>query len=170
MSDQQWQPPDQRESADSDERSLDAPRPPPQYSSDRRWWWTGDRWVPVSPPQYSPDRRWWWTGDRWVPVPPQVVARINWWAWAALAVGVLPFLSPLVFGVVVGVLDERSGGTSYGLSDALPVAGLAVPGVVLSVVGILVSRRRGGVGVWTAVAGGIAALAFSGVTLLLMFA
>lgn len=56
------------------------------------------------------------------------------------------------------------------MSDALPVAALAVPGVVMSVVGILVGRRRGGVGVWTAVAGGIAALAFSGMTLLLMFA
>jgi hypothetical protein len=97
-----------------------------------------------------------------------VTARINWWAWAALAVGVLPFL--LTFGFVVGILDERSGGTSYGLSDALPLAAITLPGVVLSVVGIVVGRRHGGVGVWTAVAGGIAALAFSGMTLFLMFA
>jgi hypothetical protein len=149
MSDQPWQRPGQREAAGSGEPSLGAPR---------------------LPPQYSPDRRWWWTGDQWVPVPPRVAARINWWAWAALTVGVLPFLTPLVFGVVVGILDERSGGTSYGLSDALPVAALAVPGLVLSIVGVQVGRRRGGVEVWAAVAGGIAALAFSGMTLLLMFA
>jgi hypothetical protein len=99
-----------------------------------------------------------------------VASRTNWWAWVALTVGILPFVSPLIFGVVVGVMDERSGGTTYHLGDALPVAALCLPGVILSIIGIVVGRRRGGVGVWAAVAGGIAALAFPAMTLLLMFA
>jgi hypothetical protein len=98
-----------------------------------------------------------------------VTTRTNWWAWAALAVGVLPILSPLPFGIIVGIFDERTKGTSYDFSDALPVAVLCLPGVILSIIGIAVGRKRDGDGVGIAVVGGISALALSAGTLLLMF-
>jgi hypothetical protein len=148
MSDQGWQPPDEHASVASGERSP------------------GGSW---SPPQFSPDRRWWWTGDRWVPVPPQVAVRTNRWAVAALIAGAAPFFPPFIFGVVVGIADWRVGDRAFGLSDALQVTAISLPGLVLSAIGILVGRRRGGVRVRTAIAGGICALAFSAMTLLLMF-
>ncbi len=54
-----------------------APSPPPQVSPDGKFYWDGQRWVPMQaalapeppqPRQLSPDGKYYWDGERWVPV------------------------------------------------------------------------------------------------------
>jgi hypothetical protein len=97
--------------------------------------------VPVAPPgQYSPDGRWWWNGQRWVPLvqPPAngpPARQTNGLAIASLVlsllwvVGVGSILA-IVFGVVARRQIKRSEGQQTG-------AGLALAGVVIGIAGIV---------------------------------
>ncbi|MFN0282159.1 MAG: hypothetical protein ACKVZ6_09340 [Kineosporiaceae bacterium] len=68
---------------------------------------------------------------------------------------------------MIGIADQRVAEEPIALSDAIAVTALGLPGVVLSVMGILVGYMRGGVR--TAIAGDIAAQAFSAITLAFVF-
>jgi hypothetical protein len=102
-----------------------------------------------------------------MPVPPRVATRTNWWAWAALAAGCMTVgLFPILW---IGIIDQRVAEQPIVLRDGLAVTALGLPGVVLSVIGILVGLyRRGFVEVWIAILGGIAALVMTSITLWFM--
>jgi hypothetical protein len=107
--------------------------PPPQYSPDGKWWWTGTEWVPASTPSPAAG----------FGTPPRRVT--NGFAIAALVLGILWLgglgaVFALVFGLVALKQIKRSGGTQSG-------DGLALAGAILGGVGIL-----GAIALWTLVA------------------
>jgi uncharacterized protein DUF4190 len=107
--------------------------PPPQYSPDGKWWWTGTEWVPASAPMPAAG----------FGTPPRRTT--NGFAIAALVLGILWLgglgaVFALAFGLVALKQIKRSGGTQSG-------DGLALAGAILGGVGIL-----GAIALWTVVA------------------
>jgi hypothetical protein len=107
--------------------------PPPQYSPDGKWWWTGAEWIPASSPAPAAG----------FGAPPRRVT--NGFAIAALVLGILWLgglgaVFALAFGLVALKQIKRSGGTQSG-------DGLALAGAILGGVGIL-----GAIALWTLVA------------------
>jgi hypothetical protein len=117
--------------------------PPPQYSPDGKWWWTGTEWVPASGPPPGAGFGG-YSGYSGFGGPPARRAT-NGFAIAALVLGILWLgglgaVCALVFGLVALKQIKRSGGTQSG-------HGMALAGAILGGVGIL-----GAIALWTTVA------------------
>jgi hypothetical protein len=125
--------------------------PPPQLSSDGRWRWDGEQWVPVKPPsskqpelggpgapQLSTDGRWWWNGYEWAPAEPASSKRTKPPGAGALAniaagCGLIVLVSPIGIG-----LAEAPPGQAYDTGFALGVLALPLScGVLGLALGVL---------------------------------
>jgi hypothetical protein len=52
------------------------PPPPPHWSPDYHYWWTGTEWVM---PRRSEDGRYFWDGSQWLPDPRAALAQPEGW-------------------------------------------------------------------------------------------
>lgn len=158
--------------------------PPPQQSSDGRWRWDGQQWVPIEPtsskqaglrgpgaPQLSTDGRWWWNGYEWVPAEPiSSTSEVKPRGAGALAniaagFGLVALVSPIGVGFV-----EAPPGQAYDTGFLLEVLSLplscAILGLVLGVLALGFPghghdrslRRRVA---WAGIAGALAFAAFA---------
>src|ERR1700693_1637592 len=92
---------------------------PPQYSSDGKWWWNGQAWVPTTPATHVPPRRAWirdWANES------LVMGSLGWFCSFFLAFGPVFLLLGLIGGIVA-------------LSQS-PHRHRAIGGIVLNVVGL----------------------------------
>jgi hypothetical protein len=126
--------------------------PPPQLSSDGRWRWDGQQWVPAGPksskrpgsadpgaPQLSSDGRWWWTGYQWAPAEQASSKQPQPPGPGALpksAVGFGAFALAALPLWLIGIDDMRSGSYQPGWADVSAALAVTLPGTVFGVLAL----------------------------------